>query len=80
MAGNLQLQKAHRNAYRKFSGARSRSPSSDQFMGFHGIVIPGTLRDSMYIIDGLLEHQTRLRPVEVMADTAGVSDIVFGLF
>lgn len=49
-------------------------------MGFHGIVIPGTLRDSMYIIDGLLEHQTRLRPVEVMADTAGVSDIVFGLF
>ena len=54
--------------------------SSDQFMGFHGIVIPGTLRDSMYILDGLLEHQTRLRPVEVMADTAGVSDVVFGLF
>ena len=26
--------------------------SSDQFMGFHGIVIPGTLRDSMYILDG----------------------------
>ena len=54
--------------------------SSDQFMGFHGIVIPGTLRDSMYILDGLLEHQTQLRPVEVMADTAGVSDVVFGLF
>ena len=30
--------------------------------------------------DGLLEHQTQLRPVEVMADTAGVSDVVFGLF
>src|SRR4030095_13650265 len=25
-------------------------------------------------------HQTQLRPIEVMADTAGVSDVVFGLF
>jgi TnpA family transposase len=54
--------------------------TSDQFTGFHAIVIPGTLRDSMYILDGLLEHQTRLRPVEIMADTAGVSEVVFGLF
>lgn len=34
----------------------------------------------MYILDGLLEHQTQLRPVEIMTDTAGVSDVVFGLF
>jgi hypothetical protein len=54
--------------------------TSDQFTGFHGIVIPGTLRDSMFILEGLLEHQTSLRPVEVMADTAGTSDVVFGLF
>lgn len=54
--------------------------TSDQFTGFHGIVIPGTLRDSLYILDGLLEQQTTLRPVELMADTAGYSDIVFGLF
>ena len=54
--------------------------TSDQFTGFHAIVIPGTLRDSMYILDGLLEHQTRLQPGEVMADTAGVSEVVFGLF
>jgi TnpA family transposase len=54
--------------------------TSDQFTGFHAIVIPGTLRDSMFILDGLLEHQSRLRPVEVMADTAGASDLVFGLF
>ena len=43
-------------------------------------MIPGTLRDFMYILDGLLEHQTRLQPGEVMADTAGVSEVVFGLF
>jgi TnpA family transposase len=54
--------------------------TSDQFTAFHAIVIPGTLRDSMFILDGLLEHQTQLRPVEIMADTGGVSDMVFGLF
>jgi len=54
--------------------------TSDQFTGFHGIVIPGTLRDSMFILEGLLEQQTSLNPIEIMADTAGVSDVVFGLF
>ena len=45
--------------------------TSDQFTGFHGIVIPGTLRDSLYILEGLLEHQTGLPVKELMADTAG---------
>lgn len=53
---------------------------SDQFSGFHGIVIPGTLHDSAYVLDGLLENQTDLEPKELMTDTAGYSDIVFGLF
>jgi TnpA family transposase len=54
--------------------------STDQYAGFHNIVIPGTLRDSIYILEGLLEQQTSLRPVEIMTDTAGASDVVFGLF
>jgi hypothetical protein len=45
--------------------------SSDQFTGFHGIVIPGTLHDSPYVLDGLLEHETSLVPKELMTDTAG---------
>jgi TnpA family transposase len=53
---------------------------SDQFSGFHGIVIPGTLRDSIYVLEGLLEQQTGLRPTEIMTDTTGASDLVFGLF
>ncbi|VVP31306.1 Tn3 family transposase [Pseudomonas fluorescens] len=53
---------------------------SDQFSGFHGIVIPGTLRDSIFVLEGLLEQQTGLNPVEIMTDTAGASDLVFGLF
>lgn len=54
--------------------------TSDQFSGFHAIVIPGTLRDSLYILDGLLEQDTNLRPTEVMTDSASYSDQVFGLF
>jgi TnpA family transposase len=54
--------------------------TSDQFSGFHGIVVPGTLHDSAYVLDGLLEQQTNLRPTELMTDTAGYSDIIFGLF
>ena len=54
--------------------------TSDQFAGFHHIVIPGTLRDSMYILQGLLEQETSLNVKEIMADTAGASEVVFGLF
>ena len=53
---------------------------SDQFSGFHGIVVPGTLRDSIFVLEGLLEQQTGLNPLEIMTDTAGASDMVFGLF
>jgi TnpA family transposase len=53
---------------------------SDQYAGFHGIVIPGTLRDSIFVLEGLLEQQTGLNPTEIMTDTAGASDMVFGLF
>jgi TnpA family transposase len=36
-------------------------------------------QDGLYILDGPLEQQTVLRPTELMADTAGYSDVVFGL-
>ena len=53
---------------------------SDRSTGFHGIVVPGTLRDSLFLLDGLLEHQTGLDPKEITSDTAGYSDVIFGLF
>jgi TnpA family transposase len=31
--------------------------TSDQFTGFHGIVIPGTLHDSLFILEGLREDK-----------------------
>jgi TnpA family transposase len=53
---------------------------SDQFTGFHHVVIPGTLREALYILDGLLDQTTPLRPKEVMTDTHSYTDVVFGLF
>jgi len=53
---------------------------SDQYSGFHGIVVPGTLRDSIFVLEGLLEQQTGLNPTEIMTDTSGTSDMIFGLF
>ena len=52
--------------------------TSDQFIGFSGLLIPGTLRDSIYILEGLLQNETSLRPVQIMTDTASYSDLVFG--
>jgi len=42
---------------------------SDQYSGFHGIVIPGTMRDSIFVLEGLLEQETGLNPSEIMTDT-----------
>jgi TnpA family transposase len=38
------------------------------------------LRDSLAVLVKLLEQRTGLRPREIMTDTSGYSDIVFGLF
>ena len=62
------------------SGVTYINYTSDQFTGFHQIIVAGTLRDSLFILDGLLEQETSLQPTELMSDTAGYSDIVFGLF
>lgn len=53
---------------------------SDQSTGLGGVVVPGTLRDSMVILGLLLEQETHFDPGEVITDTAAYSDVVFGLF
>lgn len=40
----------------------------------------GTLRDTLFLLDGLLENKTGLEPKEITSDTAGYSDVIFGLF
>ena len=69
---------------RKYFGAKLGvtwySLTSDQYTGLHGLIIPGTLRDSLYLLATVLEQQTRFRPQQIMTDTHGYSDVVFGLF
>ncbi len=54
--------------------------TSDQFSGFKNIVVTGTLRDSLVVLEGLLHQETGLHPKELMTDTASYADIIFGLF
>jgi len=53
----------------------------DHFFGFNGEVVTGTIRDSLNILDGVLQQDSPLlQPQEIMTDTASYSDIVFALF
>jgi TnpA family transposase len=55
---------------------------TDQFAGPHAIVVPGTLRDSLMILDGLLELAPPGDggPTTIITDQASYSDQIFGLF
>jgi TnpA family transposase len=49
-------------------------------MGIGGLVVPGTVRDSLFILDAILNRDGGSQPEVVITDTASYSDIVFGLF
>jgi TnpA family transposase len=53
---------------------------NDQVAGIGAVVVPGTVRDSLFILDTLLNLDGGLRPELVATDTASYSDIVFILF
>lgn len=52
---------------------------SDQYAPFHAKVVNVGVRDSTYVLDGLLYHESDLRIEEHYTDTAGFTDHVFGL-
>lgn len=52
---------------------------SNQYTGLNGIVVTGTLRDSLVLVSLLLGQQTTLQPTEIMTDTGAYSDVIFGL-
>ncbi|MET9644806.1 Tn3 family transposase [Streptomyces syringium] len=61
-------------------GATWLNVVSDRVMGLGGLVLPGTLRDSLGILDAVFHLDTRERPEIVITDTGSYSDLVFGLF
>ncbi|GAB2484269.1 hypothetical protein GCM10027063_27810 [Promicromonospora xylanilytica] len=53
---------------------------NDQFAGIGAVTVPGTVRDSLYILDTVLGVDGGPKIEHVITDTASYSDIVFGLF
>ncbi|MBN9386574.1 MAG: Tn3 family transposase [Chloroflexi bacterium] len=54
--------------------------SSDQHSQFGSKVIVSTDRDALYLLDALMDNETELPLLEHTSDTAGFTEIVFGLF
>ena len=50
--------------------------TSDQYTGLNGVVVPGTLRDSLVLLSVVLEQETELKPVEIMTDTGAYTDAI----
>jgi TnpA family transposase len=53
---------------------------SDQYTGLNGIVVPGTLRDSLVLLSVVLEQETPLDPTEIMTDHGAYTDVIFAIF
>ena len=53
---------------------------SDKVMGLGGLVVPGTMRDSMYILDAIHRLDATEHPDIITTDTGSYSDIVYGMF
>lgn len=54
--------------------------TSDQFSQFGTKVIPSTVRDATYVLDGILGNETELPIAEHAVDTTGFTETVFALF
>ena len=52
---------------------------NDQAVGLAGMVVSGTPRDSLHLIDLLDRQEAGRRPEVIVGDTGGYSDMVFGL-
>jgi TnpA family transposase len=52
---------------------------SDQFSAFSSRAISCSPREAIFVLDGLLENDTLLRPREHYTDTHGFTEQLFGL-
>jgi hypothetical protein len=65
---------------KRSKGATWLAVVSDRVMGLGGLLVPGTMRDSLFILDALHRLDAKEQPEILTTDTASYSDIVFGLF
>jgi TnpA family transposase len=84
MRFTVPIRSIHTRPNRKYfstgRGATWLNVVSDRVMGLGGIVMPGTLRDSLGILDAMFNLDGPVRPEIVITDTGSYSDLVFGLF
>jgi TnpA family transposase len=79
-AGPLGIAAANPKYFDRPKGLTYINYTSAGSLGFFGFVVPGTLRDSVVILDRVLEQDTSGRPTTLVTNSASYSDIVFGLF
>ena len=70
----------NRRYFHRRRGVTALTTTADHHVALHTVVVPGTQPDALYLLDGLLDPQTSVRPREIMTDTAGYTDVIFGLF
>jgi TnpA family transposase len=79
-AGNRAESTGHINPkYGAEPGRMFYTHLSDQYAPYHAKVVNVGVRDSTYVLDGLLYHESDLRIEEHYTDTAGFTDHVFAL-
>ena len=61
-------------------GITNYSLISDMYDELNFLLQPGATKDSIYLPQCVLEQQTSVSLKEVMTDTGGYSDLVFGIF
>jgi len=62
------------------TGATIYTWTSDQHTQYGTRVIPTTVREATYVLDAIFDNETDLQIEEHTTDTAGYTDLVFGLF
>jgi TnpA family transposase len=70
----------NRRYFDRRRGVTLLGTTADHYAGLHHVVITGTQPDAPFILDGLLDPQTSVRPREIVTDTAAYTDVIFGLF
>ena len=61
-------------------GATWLNTVSDKVMGLGGLLVPGTLRDSLFILDAIHRLDAAEHPEVITTDQGSYSDIVYGMF
>ena len=62
------------------TGATVYTWTADHHIQYGTKVIPTTVREATYVLDAILDNETDLEIEEHTTDTAGYTDLVFGLF